>query len=84
MDIKELIEKAFDDAEKKGLFISRWTPVSERLPESGMNVLVSTRWNALFKTRYEEDSFYLYGLPIDDDVIAWMPLPEPYKEREEK
>ena len=68
----------------------KWIPCSERLPEARRSVLISTnhkcgnwtgegcywetteshviwkgyRWNATY---------------WDDEVIAWMPLPEPYK-----
>lgn len=65
----------------------RWIPVSERLPEGGHNIIfcdskgnvcegvyhaipgqwVGFRWNAIYH---------------HDDVTAWMPLPDPYKEEE--
>ena len=63
----------------------RWIPCSERLPERNRVVLVTTKWdevtegvklsgNAWFIGRGEENAF-------DSDIIAWMPLPEPYAER---
>ena len=66
---------------------SRWIPVSERLPEGGHNIIfcdykgnvcegvyhaiigqwVGFRWNSIYH---------------HDAVMAWMPLPDPYKEEE--
>lgn len=63
----------------------QWIPVSERLPETGGEYLVSVRW-------YREDDIdidvYDYdarckewndGESCGQRVIAWMPLPEVYK-----
>ena len=71
----------------------RWIPCSERLPvaEYGEsdNVLAtcefrnaddtSRRW---VKTLYFNGGVWCYptGEPYEQKVIAWMPLPEPYKE----
>lgn len=66
-----------------------WIPVSERLPEGGHNIIfcdfkgnvcegvyhaipgqwVGFRWNAIYH---------------HDDVVAWMPLPEPMKLEEDR
>ena len=65
-----------------------WIPVSERLPERDVDVL----------TYHRNESFcYYYVSWIDDysgkwtgfigslsdEVLAWMPLPEPYQEEKE-
>lgn len=50
----------------------RWIPVSERLPEKGF-ILVT----------YKDGDVDLLQQPTAYrryDIIAWMPLPEPYKE----
>lgn len=67
-----------------------WIPVSERVPEDGEEVLCfldSEEMAVLFRRndwgQYEwVDGGFATG---SYDVIAWMPLPEPYKsEREVK
>ena len=63
--------------------ISQWIPVSERLLEEYVDVLVSPRFNDAVEGFFnvegkwrDECGYYI------EDVIAWMPLPEPYKEEE--
>lgn len=60
---------------------SEWIPVSERLPEWGERVLTidndgDYEINHIMDDEYDE-WFYDY------DIIAWMPLPEPYKAESE-
>lgn len=73
----------------------RWIPVSERLPEHNMSVLITVR-------RYDDEIvvrsgyYYAHGdnsifhadngncWKINDDgLLAWQPLPEPYKAESE-
>ena len=68
---------------------SEWIPVSERLPKNISTVIVQVK-------ELEKPTFGWYG-PINGwslsdngyegltgfSVIAWMPLPEPYKEQNE-
>ena len=53
----------------------QWIPCSERLPERNGYYLVTGRQGAVNKRLYQDG--YWYG---NWTVIAWMPLPEPYKE----
>ena len=53
----------------------RWIPVSERLPQNGTHVLICCEDG--FVT---SDDYFCYGFDdFKDNVVAWMPLPEPYK-----
>ena len=74
--------------------VGEWIPVSERLPDVGVYVIVSTKNVAVFgdvKFNYEnirktEPNFFFdereddFEFVDEYEVIAWMPLPEPYKE----
>ena len=65
----------------------QWIPVTERLPETSQDVLITIR--RAWETVRGMKAFYM---PSDDGgiwasqrgtdttgVIAWLPLPEPYK-----
>lgn len=51
-----------------------------RLPDGGDEVLISTKWGVEKTTFYTDDGYYFEQYEDDGDVLAWMPLPEPYKE----
>ena len=63
---------------------SNWIPCSERLPEEGIYVMccfddgtVDVLWQ-----KWQEDEALLFYADFDNQirkVIAWQPLPEPYK-----
>lgn len=62
-----------------------WIPCSERLPEDSLNSVIG--WDD-FRERCCFVQYYKgrWILGNDDDVvniIAWRPLPEPYKESED-
>ncbi len=64
--------------------VQRWIPCSERLPEMYYNYLITTgegdtdigTFSPEFKRWYICDAD---GFKRTDGVLAWMPLPEPYK-----
>ena len=63
----------------------RWIPVSERLPEIHQDVLLSLRsLDIEVGFRAETESyFYCHGDYIEhQNVLAWMPLPQAYREVE--
>ena len=73
--------------------VQQWIPISERLPEEGKDVLIqmtnsmivgfwetamdTVAWYANSDDEYYTDIEYLAGY---HEPIAWMPLPQPYKE----
>lgn len=67
---------------------ARWIPCSERLPERDENVLTYHR-NESFDYQYvswiDDYSGKWAGFigNLSDEVLAWMPLPEGYKEEDE-
>lgn len=67
-----------------------WIPVSERLPKENRTVIASTEYVVYPEARYTKgygwewayESGADYWKEIDEDVTAWMPLPERYKPQE--
>ena len=65
---------------------SDWIPVSERLPEARESVILSTKectgegcyWETT-KHHVIWKGYRWNATYWDDEVIAWMPLPEPYR-----
>lgn len=67
-----------------------WIPVSERLPKKHEDALTTTRYDGFLgrygtwiETGFINDIGEWSGACIGGKVIAWMPLPEPYKEKTE-
>ena len=74
--------------------VDMWTPCSERLPEpnrhDALNVdvyyLAQTEFGDMIVASYNEshegtkwwEQMYSYRI-FDDEIVAWMPLPELYK-----
>lgn len=65
----------------------KWIPCSDRMPEEDMDVIISTNSGLVCKGMYTERYGYAmrkgfmteYGFRIDKSVLAWQPLPEPYR-----
>ena len=87
--LQEFEEKAIDTVLNA---IPHWIPVTERLPKDGRQVLVYAMSVHYALAKYDEmrdaDGTYKKQWVTFDawkpyytikDVIAWMPLPEPYK-----
>lgn len=50
-----------------------WIPVRKKLPDVVRRYLVYTKYNEMMTDFFTGDKF-MQG----DDILAWMPLPEPY------
>ncbi len=62
----------------------RWIPVTERLPEVGRYVIATTSWAFVTKAVYFGERWEIDGLDYKrSSVVAWMPLPEPYRKEGE-
>lgn len=57
------------------------------LPESDQEILVCTKFGTIYMDVCEYDPDYGYGLESNGDwdgIVAWMPLPAPYKWEDSK
>lgn len=86
----ESIEALMAEGEIYDIEYSKWIPVSERLPEDNELVLFSTKTDRVFEGRYFADNTDQQWYSFRDEcfawnnvVIAWMPLPKPYKAESE-
>lgn len=68
------LKEAYEVA-RSALEQTTWIPVSERLPEDSGYYIATT------KCRWGNESFVMFYCDGMDweRVIAWMPLPEPYR-----
>lgn len=72
----------------KALEQTRWIPCTERLPKEDGCYLVTIKWKGRYSGDvYTETTMAEYKEKTKEwdyvDVIAWMPLPEPYKAESE-
>ena len=59
----------------------KWIPVSERLPNRHQRVLCYFKYEPESPDIISENTYICSGMWMSesDKVVAWMPLPEPYK-----
>ncbi len=60
--------------------VNEWIPCKERLPEENQNVIACLAHGTVTELAFYNGKFhgiYSYDAKI---IIAWQPLPEPYKE----
>lgn len=84
-ELQQCVDRAVERL-KEEVQTDRWIPVSERLPEKGKQVLCCNKHGSVFTSTITYiGSNRLVSFGQHHEVIAWMPLPEPYKaEREEE
>ena len=77
---KEIVQKVAEE------YKCGWIACSDRLPEECIEVLVSVKeidGSIYTRTSWiQDDVWVIKKTPLNPTVIAWQPLPEPYKERE--
>lgn len=66
---------------------TKWIPCSERLPEESDLVIICSEFGGIEFGSYEEGKWYwlaescsCYLEESNDEVVAWMPMPSPYRE----
>lgn len=85
---QELVDRLamYEDREdaKDTNVLGKWIPCSERLPENAMNVIAQFSSGTATELRYAGngifEGIYEYSTKV---IIAWMPLPELYKQNDE-
>ena len=84
--LDKAIEIVKQEAEK---YNSGWIPCSEKLPELRKDVLVTVKYTGFMgmhgywiKTGHMEAENDWWGDCAGGEVIAWQPLPKPFKERD--
>lgn len=85
-NISKIVELLLADLEQDEK-ANGWIPVSERLPEKNKDVITTVKYSGFMgmygrwlKTAFIDGYGEWNGECIGGEVIAWMPLPEPYKE----
>lgn len=76
--IRDYLKRMEKPEQKK----DEWIPCSKRLPENDEYVLATTAWEDVTMAERVDDTYWYihegYTNATIDDVVAWMPKPEPY------
>lgn len=73
---EEAIGDLADHLIANGVTVQEWIPLSEKLPEDGVQVLACTKHGKAFSAHCERGKFRVSGSVT---VTHWMPLPQPPK-----
>ena len=89
IDVGEDLQRTYDDGYAHGIADAmKWISCSERLPEHGGRYLISVLDGINRRTTVAPylprcKAWTMTGRMASWQVIAWMPLPEPYREEEQ-
>lgn len=90
--LQEQIDKYGQEYDEKGIEAlnvvikvleqTRWIPCSERMPDINIHVLAQFVMGGMAECYYAHNWWHIVGgfRISGDEVIAWMPLPQPYRE----
>ena len=85
LDVKKIVQEVAEE------YNGGWIPCGERLPEAGKRYLVSAIWkdkdfekSTVYDAVYGSDGLWhsYHYEPVSYKVVAWQPLPKPFKERD--
>ena len=63
--------------------LKKWILCDKRLPEENGESLVTIDDGSVVITQFTDEVGFLTGWPSESEVVAWQPLPEPYKSKGE-
>ena len=83
--VNHIYREGYEQGKKDGM---KWNPCSERFPEETGRFLVCYKSGDISVAKYGYNTTHKYkcfwaGYVRAENIIAWQPLPEPYKEGEE-
>ena len=86
--VREYVEKMCKIDEAEGKADQKWIPCSERLPkkpERGENgyIVQKKRVAEPFSAFWDGEIWTNEDGDVVDEVMAWLPLPKPYKEKKD-
>lgn len=81
IDILKLVEIVNTEADQseEPPKVGKWIPCGEKFPEEYGEYLVTIDDGSVVITQFVDNVGFLTGWPINSEVIAWQPLPGPYK-----
>lgn len=81
--VREYVEKMCKIDEAEGKADQKWIPCSEKMPEDNTDVIVCFYSGTVTEMRYWGNGIFqgIYEHTAKT-IVAWMPLPKPYKEEE--
>jgi hypothetical protein len=84
----ESIEALMAEGKICDIEYSPWISTSKRLPERDVEVLATTRWGEItIAEMFSANNWFIHEGATNaeiDEIVAWMPLPEPYKAESEE
>lgn len=81
---RRIIRSHMDDIPESNTRENGWIPVEERLPEDAADVIVTTENSEEITLAWCDGDDWMSAIDGDHiNVIAWMPLPEPYRKGRE-
>lgn len=81
------LQESFEDGYECA---TKWIDVKDRLPEKDTNVLAvvqdsdnfvhtEIRWRSIYDDVHVDENGFVIYVPIEKEVIAWLPIPSYYK-----